>query len=195
MRTRSIVHTVAAAAAIAGLAACGSPDDSASTATSVVTVTRTAAAPSTTTPPTTTTDQAVVTQTVTSTEPTVEQGTVAQDTPDASAYAGHYQRHSSTLDLAADRTGALLEGDGAVDSENWAVTWQPSAQGISITYQRLIRQYGVGLYHHPTPGLTVTATYATGATGNRVLKVSQPAPRASTIIWCLPQTPSPECGA
>ncbi len=194
MRTRSIVRTVAVAAAVAGLAACGSPDDSASTATSVVTVTRTAAAPSTVTPPTTT-DPPVVTETVTSTEPPVEQGTDEQGTPDASAYAGHYQRHSSTLDLAADRTGALLEGDGAVDSENWAVTWRPTAQGISITYQRLIRQYGVGLYHHPTPGLTVTATYATGETGNRVLEVSQPAPRASTIIWCLPRTPSPECGA
>ncbi|MGU3291699.1 hypothetical protein [Williamsia sp. M5A3_1d] len=195
--THRLLAPITVAVAVAALAGCGSTDNSATTATSTVTVTR-SAAPST--QATAVADPPVVTETVTSTErptdPTaVDTAGGEQGGTTASAFVGHYQRHSSTLDLAADGTGQILEGDGAVDGETWSVTWQPAGPGISITYQRLIRKTGVGLYRHPAAGLEIGATYGTGVTGNRVLAVSQPAPRTPTIIWCLPRTPSPECGA
>lgn len=187
----------AIAAAVTLTAACSSSDDAASPETSVVTVTTVVSAPSSTTVSTDaaaasdpTTDDETATPEPASTTSTVDRGT------GASAYVGHYQRHESGLDLAADQTGSILEGSGALDGETWAVTWQPAATGITITYERLTNRTGKGLYEpRLAPGQTLSAHFGTGETGNRVLVVAGVSPARAAYTWCLPRLSSPECGA
>ena len=201
MNTR-VIAPVIAALAIATLAGCGSSGDTATTAASVVTVTRTVA-PSTTAPTPVATETATTTVDETTGEAGDTTATQVRSTPTgqlgtgASAYVGRYQRHESLMTLDADQTGYINEGASAADGEEWATTWRPTGEGITITYQRKLKQYGKGLEAGLRPGLSFSAHFTTSTVGKPLLFTSPVGTEISAVGWCrsTPDGYSPECGA
>ena len=203
MNTR-VIAPVIAALAVATLAGCGSSGDAATTAASVVTVTRTVA-PSTTAPTPAATETTTVEETteVTTDEAGDTTATPVRSTPTGqqgtgvSAYVGRYQRHESLMTLDADQTGDINEGASAADGEEWATTWRPTGEGITITYQRKLKQYGKGLEAGLRPGLSFSAHFTTSTVGKPLLFTSPVGTEISAVGWCrsTPDGYSPECGA
>lgn len=138
MRTRFTVvgapASLATALLLAGCGALSSPNDPTST------IMTSAAAPTvaTSTVAASTVTSATVTSTVHATG-TLPADPAPQSTPQTtqtlpaghgtgiSAFAGHWQRHDSSLDIDnTTLTGTLLMGASAIDVEKWNFTWERS---------------------------------------------------------------------
>ncbi|MEP9394635.1 hypothetical protein ABLE92_24280 [Gordonia sp. VNQ95] len=171
--TSTTIHTSAAA-----------PTEVADTVTATVTTDTTATRPIATRPADTTTSTTDPTHTL---PPGHGTG--------ISAFAGHWQRHESSLDTTL--TGTLLMGASAIDDEKWNFTWErrdtDSDTHIVGTLTTQINKSGTGVGLHA--GQTFTARLSTDASNTTILLTDGLGDTGGTLTWCMVGAPSPDCGA
>lgn len=103
--------------------------------------------------------------------------------------------HDRSLQLSHDGTGTLVLGDGALDTDNWAVTWKKNpSDSITITLQKLVSRSGPGMGH---VGQQYFATIQPDSSGVPVLGMHQINPMRPGYTFCtLPELrANPQCGA
>lgn len=79
--------------------------------------------------------------------------------------------HDSQLQLSQNGTGTLTIGDGALNTDQWSVTWQKNASdSITITLATLIARSGPGM----------------GNAGDRYIATIQPDPSGFQLLYMHP---------
>ncbi len=115
---------------------------------------------------------------------------------DPVTFLDQWVAHDSSLQLSNDGTGTWTLGDGALNTDQWRVTWkQTSADGITVTLASLLGRSGPGM---GKAGDQYTATIQPDSAGNQVLHMHKINPDARAVIYCTMaelKTHDSECGA
>lgn len=105
--------------------------------------------------------------------------------------------HDSTMQLSHDGTGTLILGDGALNTDQWSVTWKKNpADSITVTLASLVGRSGPGM---GKVGDQYIATIQPDSAGNQVLYMHKTTPgRRIGVTFCTMaelNSRDHECGA
>ncbi len=104
--------------------------------------------------------------------------------------------HDSSMQLSQDGTGKWTLGDGALNTDQWCVTWTKNPAGsITITLTSLLGRSGPGM---GKAGDQYLATIQPDSAGNQVLHLHKINPDGKAVTYCTMaelKTRDPECGA
>jgi hypothetical protein len=93
--------------------------------------------------------------------------------------------HDSELQLAEGGVGTLTLGDGALNTDQWSVTWTKNpSDSITITLATLISRSGPGM---GTPGDQYIATIQPEPTGFQLLYLHRIGAGQPVITFCTPE--------
>ena len=104
--------------------------------------------------------------------------------------------HDSSMQLSRDGTGTFTVGDGALNTDQWSVTWkQNPADSITITLASLMGRSGPGM---GKVGDQYVATIQPDTAHNQVLHLHRINPSGFSVTYCTLaelRTHDSECGA
>jgi len=103
--------------------------------------------------------------------------------------------HDRSLQLSRDGTGTLVLGDGALNTDQWALRWKKNpSDSITITLASLVARSGPGMGNL---GEQYFATIQPDSTGSQVLYMHRINPPGKGYTFCtLPELrASAQCGA
>ena len=94
--------------------------------------------------------------------------------------------HDRSLQLSHDGTGKLVLGDGALDTDSWALTWKKNpSDSITITLASLVGRSGPGMGN---VGDQYIATIQPDSTGVPTLGMHRVNPPGKSYMFCtLPE--------
>ena len=93
--------------------------------------------------------------------------------------------HDSELQLSQNGTGTLTIGDGALNTDQWAVTWTKNpSDSLTITLATLLGRSGPGMGN---VGDQYIATIQPDGTGFQLLYLHKTAAGSPVITYCTPQ--------
>ena len=115
---------------------------------------------------------------------------------DPVSFFDQWVAHDSSMQLSRDGTGKLTLGDGALNTDQWSVTWRKNpSDSITITLASLVARSGPGM---GKVGDQYVATIQPDSSGNQVLYLHQINPDGDVVTFCtaagLRAADSP-CGA
>jgi LysM repeat protein len=104
------------------------------------------------------------------------------------SFFDHWIAHDSSLQLSEDGTGTLVLGDGAFNTDKWAVTWTKNpSDSITITLATLLGRSGPGMGN---VGDQFIATIQPDADGNQLLFLHRVGTEGQVITFTTAGEPS-----
>ncbi len=114
---------------------------------------------------------------------------------DAVSFFDKWVGHDRTMQLSPDGTGTLTLGDGALNTDQWGVTWkQNPSDSITITLASLVARTGPGMGN---VGDQYIATIQPNSDGQQLLYMHPVGPQGQVISFCTEaeQAANSPCGA
>ena len=115
---------------------------------------------------------------------------------DPVSFFDNWMGHDRSMQLSQDGTGTLTLGDGALNTDQWAVTWTKNpGDSITITLTSLKARSGPGMGN---VGDRYIATIQPDSAGNQLLYLHQIGTQGEVIPFCTPAEMSAAgspCGA
>jgi len=115
---------------------------------------------------------------------------------DPVTFFDNWTGHDRSMRLSQDGTGTLTLGDGALNTDQWAVTWKKNpSDSITITLATLKSRSGPGMGN---VGDQYIATIQPDSAGNQLLYMHRIDPQGQVFTFCTPaemSAPDSPCGA